>query len=218
MVDDQTRPRCQAVTRAGKPCKNYPQAGSDYCGIHAQVAVETAVEATAVEATGVEPTPVKPTAVPVIEVVEETAAESHIPIEEDLPPDELRRQLMNELDKMIGRLQALNPGYSPPPFSPQKMLEMLNENMGKFSPRFQLGILKKLRGAVNEELFDIETWKGMWFMLNYTLEYQADMVKRRFTGEERSSRSSRLGRCAGARRGRTRRRCGTSTTPRSTTR
>jgi len=172
MSDDQSRPRCQALTRAGNPCKNYAQEGSPYCGVHVQLAAETA---TAVPTAAAVPPPPDPEPIPVVE--------EQIPIEEDVPSRELRHQLMQELDNMIERLQALNPGYAPPPFSPEKMLTMLNENVEKLSPGLGLGILKKLRGAVNEELFDIETWKGMWFMLNYTLEHQADMVKRRFTGE-----------------------------------
>jgi len=25
-----------------------------------------------------------------------------------------------------------------------------------------------------EEIFNLETWKGLWYMVNYTIQYQAD--------------------------------------------
>jgi 1-acyl-sn-glycerol-3-phosphate acyltransferase len=46
-----------------------------------------------------------------------------------------------------------------------------------------MGMLEKLKKALGEDVFDVDTWKGIWYMLNYSLEYQADILKRRFTGE-----------------------------------
>jgi 1-acyl-sn-glycerol-3-phosphate acyltransferase len=43
--------------------------------------------------------------------------------------------------------------------------------------------MERLKGAVNEDLFDPEVWKGTWYMLNYTVQYNTDMAKRHFTGE-----------------------------------
>lgn len=102
---------------------------------------------------------------------------------EDLSGEDLRRELVDELDRLIERVRSAKPDYSPPPFSPSRLLGLIEENLGRFSPEMGLEILKKLRGAINEDLFDVDTWKGLWYVLNYTLEYQADMLKRRFTGE-----------------------------------
>jgi 1-acyl-sn-glycerol-3-phosphate acyltransferase len=33
------------------------------------------------------------------------------------------------------------------------------------------------------ELFELETWRGLWFLLSYALRLQADVIQRRFTGE-----------------------------------
>lgn len=151
--------QCQALTKSGEQCKNSAQPGTIYCHIHQAVNGRPAT-------TGMEP--------PVTE----------IPVEEELLSErELRQRLMDELDNLIGRVQKLMPDYQPPPFSPQKMVQVLEESEEKLPPRLRLGILKRLRGTINEDLLDAETWKGMWYMVNYTLEYQSDMVKRRFKGD-----------------------------------
>lgn len=114
----------------------------------------------------------------------EPAAEDQVEDDvEDLSEEELRRELIDEIDRLIDRVRAARPDYSPPPFSPSRLLQLIEENLGRFSPEMGLEILKKLRGTINEDLFDVDTWKGLWYVLNYTLEYQADMLKRRFTGE-----------------------------------
>jgi 1-acyl-sn-glycerol-3-phosphate acyltransferase len=95
----------------------------------------------------------------------------------------LRQELMATLEAMIDRLRALNPGYNPPPFSPTQLLSLLESNLGRLSPELGLGLLGKLRKAIGDDLFDVDTWKGIWTMLNYTLQYNGDVLKRRLTGE-----------------------------------
>jgi 1-acyl-sn-glycerol-3-phosphate acyltransferase len=111
--------------------------------------------------------------------------ESEMPAEpESLPDDEsLRRDLMDELDRLISRVRASSPDYTPPPFSPKRLLHFVQENLQRFSPDTQQTILERLRNAIGQDFFDVDTWKGMWFMLNYTVEYRGDQFKRRFTGE-----------------------------------
>lgn len=102
---------------------------------------------------------------------------------EEMPGEAIRQDLMSQLDQLIERLRNLAPGYRPPPFSAQRLLKLVEENLEKFSPELRLGILEKLRGTISQDLFDVDTWKGIWTMLNYTLQYQGDLVKRRVTGE-----------------------------------
>jgi 1-acyl-sn-glycerol-3-phosphate acyltransferase len=102
--------------------------------------------------------------------------------EADIDPS-LRRQLMKELEEMIGRVRALHPGYTPPPFSPQGLLQLLEEGTDRLPAGLGLGLLEKLKGTLGEDLLDVDTWKGMWYVLNSSLQYQADGVKRRATGE-----------------------------------
>ena len=103
--------------------------------------------------------------------------------ETELNEDELRLNLINELDHLVERLKEISPEYTPPPFSPRGLMEMIGENLGRFSPQAALGVLERLRSSLGEDVFDIDTWKGVWYMLNYSLEYQADIIKRRMTGD-----------------------------------
>lgn len=114
---------------------------------------------------------------PTDELVESDLAGTDIP-----DPDE-RQQLIAELDQLIEQLKALSPGYTPPPFSPQALVQLLKENLETIRPELRLGILERLRSTIGQDLFDVDTWKGIWFVLNSLLQYQTDFVKRRVTGE-----------------------------------
>jgi len=111
-------------------------------------------------------------------------AEAAAPPEAETPVDEaaFRTGLRDELDELIERIRSHRPEYAPPPFSPRALLDLIRENITHFPPDLQLNILERLRDSINEDLFDLDTWKGIWYMLNYTLEYQADIFKRRMTG------------------------------------
>jgi 1-acyl-sn-glycerol-3-phosphate acyltransferase len=104
-------------------------------------------------------------------------------IQEPTADAETRRQLIAELDALIQRTQALVPGYKPPPFSPRRLLSFLQERLRDLPLDLQLPILEQLRKSFDQDLLDVEVWKGVWYMANYTLQYNADVVKRRFSGE-----------------------------------
>ncbi len=95
----------------------------------------------------------------------------------------LRAELREELDELVDRLREMQPDYEPPPFSPRNMIDLFKKNMPNFPVQLQLGFAERLRDTINEDLLDIDTWKGLWFMINYSIQYQADFVKRRFTGD-----------------------------------
>jgi 1-acyl-sn-glycerol-3-phosphate acyltransferase len=63
------------------------------------------------------------------------------------------------------------------------MVELIEQNLSRFSPDIALSIVEKLRNSVASDLLDLDTWRGIWYMINYTLEYQSDILKRRLTGE-----------------------------------
>ncbi len=86
--------------------------------------------------------------------------------EPEIPNEELRLQLAQELDKLIERVQTMTPGYTPPPFSASRLIRLIEENIEKLSPDFRIGLLDKLRGSIASDLFDLDTWKGVWYMLN----------------------------------------------------
>jgi 1-acyl-sn-glycerol-3-phosphate acyltransferase len=116
-----------------------------------------------------------------------SAVDSGTPELNDLPatgPEEAtRQQLAGELDNLIQRLQAKTPGYAPPPFAPRRLVELIEENLDKLSPETGLSMLEQLRQTLTEDVLNVETWKGVWYLLNYSLQYQAGVVKRRMTGE-----------------------------------
>jgi 1-acyl-sn-glycerol-3-phosphate acyltransferase len=120
------------------------------------------------------------------EVMSERAIENESTQEKETgetPAEEQRQQLIGELDDLIQRLRAFAPEYDPPPFSPDGMTDLVEESVQEYPKEVQRDILQRLRTAINEQWFDPETWKGIWYMLNYTVQYNANLVKRRFTGE-----------------------------------
>jgi 1-acyl-sn-glycerol-3-phosphate acyltransferase len=154
---------CMALTRSGQLCKNYALPGSQYCRIHqaSPDGHETDKTDNAGEGT---------------ESGDQYANDGET-------QEALRQHLLRELDTLIDRVREIAPDYNPPTFTPQNLLELIEKNVQKFSPDFVQGILAKLRGSLNSDLMDLDTWKGIWTMLNYTLEYEGDLLKRRFTGE-----------------------------------
>jgi 1-acyl-sn-glycerol-3-phosphate acyltransferase len=152
-----------ALTRNGQLCKNYALPGSQYCRIH-QASFDGHEPETKVNAG------------------EEIASDEQS-LSEGESQAEMRQQLMHELDNLIERVREIAPDYNPPTFSPQNLLELIERNVKNLSPEFVQGILAKLRGSLNSDLLDLDTWRGIWTMLNYTLEYEGDLLKRRFTGE-----------------------------------
>jgi len=103
--------------------------------------------------------------------------------EQDFADEAVRQQFTQELDDLIDQVKSANPEYTPPPFSPQGLLALLKKNIEQFSPQMSLQLLEKLRTTIGEDLFDLDTWRGVWYVLNYSLESQADLFKRRLTGE-----------------------------------
>jgi 1-acyl-sn-glycerol-3-phosphate acyltransferase len=97
--------------------------------------------------------------------------------------EELRQQLITELEDLTERVQALDPGYEPPPFSPRGLVALLEKALYRFPRDVQLSVLERLRDALRQDVFDLELWKGVWYMLNYTLQYNVGLVRRRHTGE-----------------------------------
>jgi 1-acyl-sn-glycerol-3-phosphate acyltransferase len=101
----------------------------------------------------------------------------------EVSDEEVRRQLIAELDELTERLNALTPDYEPPSFSSRRLVDLLEERLRDLPHKVQRDVVGRLRNAVDEGWLDTETWKGVWYMVSYTAQYNADMVKRRFTGE-----------------------------------
>ncbi|MGD8903079.1 MAG: lysophospholipid acyltransferase family protein, partial [Anaerolineae bacterium] len=95
----------------------------------------------------------------------------------------LHRELLAELDNLSQRLRALAPEYEPPRFSRQRLLSMVEESLQRCPVDLQADLRDRIHNAIDEQWFDPDTWKGVWYMVNYTLKYNADLIQRRSTGD-----------------------------------
>ena len=64
------------------------------------------------------------------------------------------------------------------------MLRFVKANVDRFTPEVAKGLMAGLEGASKEDLLDPDTWKGIWYMMNYSLQFQAEQMKQRLLGEE----------------------------------
>jgi 1-acyl-sn-glycerol-3-phosphate acyltransferase len=103
--------------------------------------------------------------------------------EHELSEEELRQELVSELDELTERVQSMSPEYKPPPFSPRRLMAYLEEALASLPRDIQLDVLGRVRAAIGEGWFGPDTLKSLWYMLNYTVKSQADLIKRRYTGE-----------------------------------
>lgn len=85
--------------------------------------------------------------------------------------------MAGEMNQVADQLRAQNPAYKPPPYSPQAMLALLQANLERISSMVQIPILTELKnnlkGTKPEDFMDPETWKGLWYVLNYTAQAQS---------------------------------------------
>lgn len=92
--------------------------------------------------------------------------------------------LVAELNKMATKLQREEPKFTPPPFSPLNLLKLLRENIDRFTPDVQLGILRELQdslqGASAKDMLDPATWKGLVYLLSYSLQSESAALREKF--------------------------------------
>jgi hypothetical protein len=72
----------------------------------------------------------------------------------------------------------------PEPLQPESMLRFVRGNVDRFAPEVARDLMNSLEGTSKEDLMDPETWKGMWYMLNYSIQFQAEQLKQRLLGDE----------------------------------
>jgi hypothetical protein len=93
------------------------------------------------------------------------------------PERERMEAVADRLNQLAAEVQAADPGYRPPPFSAAALTELLNSSMEHLAAALPEGLIKdiirNLEGTKPEDLLDPETWKGLWYILNYTLEMRS---------------------------------------------
>lgn len=90
------------------------------------------------------------------------------------------RALVKELNDLVAELHATVPttrAAASGTYSPAGLLTLLRDNVQKLTPDVQSGMLQSFQGMTTEDLLDIDTWKGMAYMLTYSARFQADQVK-----------------------------------------
>jgi 1-acyl-sn-glycerol-3-phosphate acyltransferase len=100
-----------------------------------------------------------------------------------LGDEETRRQMIAELEALVGRLRAQAPGYEPPASSHQHLKVLVDGMAEKLPPELRVASQERLRTTLSENVLDPEVWKGIWYLANHIVQYNSDMVKRHATGE-----------------------------------
>ncbi|WP_420629995.1 hypothetical protein [Candidatus Leptofilum sp.] len=88
-----------------------------------------------------------------------------------------KQALLAELDELVADLKTAVPTDTASPYNPLNLLTYLRQNLNQFTPEMQLGILQNFEGMTREDLMDIETWKGMGYMLSYSARFQASQLR-----------------------------------------
>lgn len=88
-----------------------------------------------------------------------------------------KKELLEELDQLVGELRAAIPEAGANAYSPMFFLSYIRAGLNRLAPDVQLGILESLEGMTTDDLMDIDTWKGMAYMAGYSARFQAGQLK-----------------------------------------
>lgn len=88
-----------------------------------------------------------------------------------------KKELLEELDQLVGELRAAIPEAGANAYSPMFFLSYIRAGLNRLAPDVQLGILESLDGMTTDDLMDIDTWKGMAYMAGYSARFQAGQLK-----------------------------------------
>ena len=97
--------------------------------------------------------------------------------------DEVRRKTITELEELAARLRAQTPEYEPPAFSHQRLMSLVDGIASQLPPELRYTTREQLKATLNEQVLDPEIWKGLWYLVNYAVQYNVDLVRRHYRGE-----------------------------------
>ncbi len=98
------------------------------------------------------------------------------------PADKIQTRinaLLTELDKLVDDLRAALPDADNSPYSPLRLIGLVRENLSKYTPEVQLQILEQFEGMSRDDLMDIDTWKGIAYMIAYSAQFQVSQTRDR---------------------------------------
>lgn len=97
------------------------------------------------------------------------------------PDADQTQALLDDLKARVAELQQLldqkSAATDPSPYSPAGLLAMIRDNVQKLTPEMQLDVLRNFQGMSAEELLDLETWKGLAYMMTYSARFQAEQMR-----------------------------------------
>ncbi|HSH01677.1 MAG TPA: hypothetical protein VLL52_04100 [Anaerolineae bacterium] len=181
-MSNEVQRNCQALTKAGNPCKRFAMAGSDYCSSHQSYEGST----TTPVCVGLLPDGTRCRNPQTngeycalhIELAELRSQQPAASAEEV-------NGLIQELEGLVGDLQSqVSDMKTVSDFTPRALLKQVRQNTDRFTPELIQDIMNSLEGAKAEDLADPETWKGMWYMVSYSAQFQAEQLKQRLLGSE----------------------------------
>lgn len=149
--------RCQAVTKAGTPCKNTAQPGSAFCSVHLRAGAAQA-RTPQPEAANPPPKPAAPTGM----------GEASTDL------------LLQELEALAREIQRR---MEIAPMSPAQIVGLFNKSVGRFAPEVPREVLRdlerNLEGSSFKDLVDPETLKGLWYVMSYSVQGASQATRER---------------------------------------
>ena len=88
--------------------------------------------------------------------------------------------------QMRGKVSEAINQVVPEPIQPGRLWQLGKSGLDRLTPEFAKQILGTLQGASREDLMDPDTWKGVWYMINYSLQFQAEQLKQRLSHSDES--------------------------------
>jgi hypothetical protein len=115
--------------------------------------------------------PVEEAALPEAEEGETVTQESH-----EEPSTQVGR-LLAELDDLVDALRNSIPDAGQTPYSPLRMLTLVRSSISRYTPDVQISVLEQFEDMSREDLMDLDTWKGLAYMIAYSAQFQAVQTK-----------------------------------------
>jgi hypothetical protein len=94
------------------------------------------------------------------------------------------RVMVDELNARVAELQQLvdEKHGDDAAYSPLRLLTMVRDNVQKLTPEMQIDVLRNFQGMSAEDLLDLDTWKGMAYMMTYSARFQAGQMREKMSG------------------------------------
>jgi hypothetical protein len=124
----------------------------------------------------VKSTPARPRKSRAKKAADTTVSATAVPAETVISvSNEAVKELVDNANRVADAIRTQSPDYEPPRYTPQGMLALLQSNLEKLIP--DITVLQQLKanfeGTKPEDLLDPETWKGLWYTLNYLAQAEA---------------------------------------------